>query len=120
MHGPKGEEKCIATNLGNEIILIDAINCKVLKNVKVRNDYQNVCDIALTLDNKKIICGGYGSTNLVSLEVADMATENIKCHETEHSEPPCWGQVTMDGNYLLSSNSRESIIWDVKTMKPIF
>jgi hypothetical protein len=38
MHGEEGEEKCIATNLLNEIMLIDMVNCTVLKTVKIRQD----------------------------------------------------------------------------------
>jgi hypothetical protein len=39
MHGKEGENKIIAITMGgNDIILIDSINCKVLSSVKVKKD----------------------------------------------------------------------------------
>jgi hypothetical protein len=60
--------------------------------------------------------------NIVSVEVASMYTDDIKCqyYQSKHSIPPSFGQVTVDKNYFISSNLRESIVWNVKTMEPIF
>jgi len=119
MHEEEGDKKCVATTLGNEILIIDVINCKVLQKVKVNSNDQTICDCSITLDNTMIVCAGYGTTNLITVETASMTEDKVKVIPSKHSKPPAWGQVTMDGKYILSSNERESIVWEIKTMEPI-
>jgi hypothetical protein len=41
MLGDEGEKRCVGMTMsGNEILLIDSINCLVLKKVEVRYDFQ--------------------------------------------------------------------------------
>jgi hypothetical protein len=49
-----------------------------------------------------------------------MTPENIIYYETEHKDAPGWTMLTSDGKYIITTSFRESIVWDVKTMKPIF
>lgn len=69
------------------------------------------------MDNKRIICGGSITKNIV---IIDIESEEIKFIKTTHSKAPTWCQVTMDGNYILSSSERESRLFDIKTLEPLF
>lgn len=44
---------------------------------------------------------------------------SVKSHSTNHTSGAAWGQITFDGKYYMTSNYRESIIWNLKTMEPI-
>jgi hypothetical protein len=68
----------------NEILLIDAVNCVVLKSFKIRLDQSIMCDIAVTLDNKTIICGGQSHPNIVTADISDLSKDNIKIISTNH------------------------------------
>jgi hypothetical protein len=70
------------------------------------------------LDNKRIICAGTKTLNIVTIDLT-AETYEVKCIPSGHSGPPRFGQVTMDENYFISSNLRESIVWDIKTMEPL-
>lgn len=107
----------------NEVRIIDTQQGSIIKSFRVPRKDQKIADIAITKDNKKIICGGYTTKKLI---VIDIDSGEITSVETSHKEPPMRCQVTDDGNFILSSSSRESRIWEVKNlenpanMKPIF
>jgi hypothetical protein len=122
MHGEEGEKKCVGITTGSscKIMLIDMVNCAILKMITVTTAYQTIDDVAISLDNSLIICGGQYKTNIISVQINSFTREAIKCHETPHSKAPFWGQIANDGKHFMTSSTDESIIWDINTMKPVF
>ena len=97
----------------NEVRIIDTKKKEILKSFKVSRKEQNICDIAITLDNRKIVCGGSSSTKII---VIDIESEQVTSVNTSHKKDVPWCQLTSDGKYLLSSSLRESRLWDVASL----
>lgn len=93
MHGKEGETKALALQMSkkgienNFIKIIDVESKEELKSIPVKKEDQNICDLAITLDNKKIICGGQKTTKIVCI---DVETEVVKFIETSHTLSPGW------------------------------
>jgi len=48
---------------------------------------KKICDLAVTFDNRKIICGGSTTKNII---VIDVESEVIKIIQTTHKREPTW------------------------------
>ena len=128
MHGQEGNTKCVLVDFNGSVHVVDIVQCKVISTVKIKDLLYDVSDIALTLDNKRIfLTGQRNTTDLFEVDVARMSEQSneevhpsIKRHKTNHTRNG-WlrVQVTSDGKYLMTTNKKESIFWDLKTIKPI-
>ena len=131
MHGDEeGNSKCITLTLDNEVIVIDVKELKVISKITIPTSINSFCDIAVTLDNKRILTTGFHTLKIVEIDVEKMKKDyvgdaandsndnkkllSITVIKSNHSDGPGWGQVTYDGKYFISSSYSESIIWDLK------
>jgi len=75
MHGQDGESKTVALvytpkkEESNEVRIIDSNSKSVIKTFKVNKKEQKICDLAVTFDNRKIICGGSTTTNIIVIDI---------------------------------------------------
>ena len=64
MHGKEGKTKALALDNNKPrsksrfVKIIDVVSKSVLKSIEVMNEINSICDLAITIDNKRIICGG--------------------------------------------------------------
>ena len=64
MHGKEGKTKALALDNNKPrsksrfVKIIDVVSKSVLKSIEVMSEINSISDLAITIDNKRIICGG--------------------------------------------------------------
>tara|TARA_B110000285_G_scaffold201172_1_gene235608 strand:- start:180 stop:809 length:630 start_codon:yes stop_codon:yes gene_type:complete len=92
MQGDEGNSKCVILTYASDVYVIDIIQCKVISKVNIPLSIQRVSEIAITLDNSRMILTGRRSTNIVEIDIAKMSEKSnasvhpsIKHHNSNHS-----------------------------------
>ena len=78
MHGEKeGNSKCITLTQDNEVIVIDVNKCEVISKITIPKSINSFCDIAVTLDNKRILTTGDETPKIVEIDVEKMKEDKV-------------------------------------------
>ena len=89
------------------MIVIDVIKCQVISKITIPKSINEFCDIAVTLDNKRILTTGDDTLKIVEIDVEKMKKDyvgdaandsndnkkllSITVIKSNHSYGPGWG-----------------------------
>lgn len=73
-------------------------------------------DCCITLDNRYLLC----SLPNFDIEVFDLKTLEHCKTLTGHKSTVPYISLSVDGNYLVSASSTETIVWNAKTLESLF